>query len=291
MQQEARTHRPLSCRGHVLDFRKKPCVMGILNTTPDSFYDGGRHRDKALHHALSMISYGADIIDIGGESTRPGAEAVSADEEIRRTAPLIRELKKHTTIPISIDTWKAEVAEEALQCGASIVNDISGFTFDEALPDVCKKYQAAVILMHTTDRPDQMQWSTETGGPERDIVALVKTALEASVANAKAHGIDQIVIDPGFGFGKSVRENFILLKRLHEFHSLGLPVLAGLSRKSFLGHASQTHNAPLPSADDRLAATVSANTIALFNGADILRVHDVSEAVATAAIIKAVIEA
>ena len=291
MQQEARTHRPLSCRGHVLDFRKKPCVMGILNTTPDSFYDGGRHRDKALHHALSMISYGADIIDIGGESTRPGAEAVSADEEIRRTAPLIRELKKHTTIPISIDTWKAEVAEEALQCGASIVNDISGFTFDEALPDVCKKYQAAVILMHTTDRPDQMQWSTETGGPERDIVALVKTALEASVANAKAHGIDQIVIDPGFGFGKSVRENFILLKRLHEFHSLGVPVLAGLSRKSFLGHAVQTHNAPLPSADDRLAATVSANTIALSNGADILRVHDVSEAVATAAIIKAVIEA
>ncbi len=291
MPQDTGTERGLSCRKQVLDYRQKPLIMGILNATPDSFYDGGRHRQTALRHALSMISAGADIIDIGGESTRPGAEKVSADEEIGRTVPLIRALKQHTALPISIDTWKAEVAEEALRAGASIVNDISGFTFDDALPGICRKYRAAVILMHTAHRPEQMQWSTETAGSDRDIVTEVKTSLEISLAKARAHGIEEIVVDPGFGFGKSVRENFLLLKRLHEFHSLGYPVLAGLSRKSFLGQAIQTGDAPLSSPAERLTATVSANTIAILNGADILRVHDVGEAVETAEVVHAVTRA
>jgi len=276
----------INCAGRILDLSRGPVIMGILNTTPDSFYDGGRFQkkvsgidfDRALDHAVSMIRTGASIIDIGGESSRPGAEVISSAEEIERTAPLVALLRKRTDALISIDTYKADVAEKALQAGAHLVNDISGFTFDNRLPCICSSYKAAVILMHTQVKPDSMGWSTgiESGG--EDIMASVSRFLRKSIARAEGHGIKDIIIDPGFGFGKSVAENFRLLGQLNSLLILGRPLLAGLSRKSFLGHAltDPGHEPPPPS--ERLAATLAAETIALMNGASILRVHDVEAA-------------
>lgn len=277
----------LDCAGKILDLSARPAVMGIVNLTPDSFFDGGRfggdntgmNLDKALDSALTMVASGADIIDIGGESTRPGADAVSAAEEIRRTAPFIAMLRSRSDVLISIDTWKAEVAEAALDAGADIVNDISGFTFDPGLPALCGRRKCGVVLMHTPVRPGHMQWSHDTGSGGKDVVAAVLDVLGHSIDLARKHGIESIVTDPGLGFGKSVDENFRLLGRLDELHALGFPVLVGVSRKSFLGHAIRTGDGEIPGPSSRLDATTSANTIALLNGADILRVHDVEAAV------------
>ena len=276
----------INCSGKILDLSEGPKIMGILNTTPDSFYDGGSFQkdsnnpdlEQALAHALTMIRDGASIIDIGGESTRPGAIKIPAEEEIARTIPLITLLRQKTEILISIDTSKAEVAEKALQAGAHIVNDISGFTFDPALPHVCKKYQAAVILMHTPAEPAAMQWSTLTESGSEEILAKIRNSLLRSIALAEKHAIEDIIIDPGFGFGKSVEENFCLLGRLRELHCLQRPILAGLSRKSFLGHAISSPGGEISPPDERLPATIAADTIALMNGATILRVHDVAAA-------------
>lgn len=277
----------INCAGRILDLSHGPVIMGILNTTPDSFYDGGMFQKKvcgvdlerALDHAVAMIRAGASIIDVGGESSRPGAAVISSAEEIERTAPLIAVLRERTDALISIDTYKAEVAERALLAGAHLVNDISGFTFDKRLPCICSKYKAAVILMHTVVKPDSMGWSTaiESGG--EDIVASVCRFLGRSVARAEAHGIENIILDPGFGFGKSVAENFRLLGQLSSLLTLGRPLLAGLSRKSFLGHALADPGHDIPPPSERLAATLAAETIALMHGASILRVHDVEEAV------------
>ena len=276
----------INCAGRTLDISKGPVIMGILNTTPDSFYDGGAFQnelrgvdlDHALDHAMAMIHAGASIIDIGGESSRPGAEIISAAEEIERTAPLIALLRKKTDVLISRDTYKASVAEKALQAGAHFVNDISGFTFDHHLPDICSTYKAAVILMHTQVKPDSMEWSTGIGSGNEDIITSVSNFLSDSIARAEAHGINDIIIDPGFGFGKSVTENFRLLAKLHSLLALGRPVLAGVSRKSFLGHAITRPGHKMPPPSERLAATIAAGTIALCNGASILRVHDVEAA-------------
>ena len=276
----------INCAGRILDLSEGPVIMGILNTTPDSFYDGGTFKNEAraldlesaLDHALAMIRDGASIIDIGGESSRPGAAVVSVDEEIQRTAPLIALLRKRTEVLISIDTYKAAVAEAALRAGAHLVNDISGFTFDRHLPDVCHKYGAAAILMHTLVKPDSMLWSTGIESGEEDIVASVGRFLRDSIARAEAHGVDDIIIDPGFGFGKSVAENFQLLGRLDSLLALGRPILAGVSRKSFLGHAIARPGDETPPPSRRLSATLAAETIALCRGASILRVHDVEEA-------------
>ena len=285
----------LNCSGRVIDFSAGALIMGILNTTPDSFYDGGvLHAvsngvdlDRALSHALAMIEAGASIIDIGGESSRPGAAKISAREEIERTVPLIALLRQRSDIVISIDTFKAEVAEEALRAGADMVNDISGFTFDQQLPSVCRKYGAAVVLMHTAVRPEVMQWSTAAEAGEEDIVTRVSRFLARSIALAEEHSIEDIIIDPGFGFGKSVAENFQLLDRLDALLALGRPILAGVSRKSFLGHAITAPGGDTPPPSERLAATIAAQTIALMRGATILRVHDVAAAAASAAIIDA----
>ncbi len=276
----------INCADRILDLSEHPVIMGILNTTPDSFYDGGTLQkklsgvdlDRALDHALGMIRAGASIIDIGGESSRPGAELISAAEEIDRTIPLIALLHKKTDILISIDTYKAAVAEKALQAGAHIVNDISGFTFDNDLPCVCSKYRAGVILMHTPVKPDSMKWSTgiESGGI--DIISRVSCSLRESIARAEEHAIDDIIIDPGFGFGKSVAENFRLLGQLSSLLTLQRPILAGLSRKSFLGHAITDPGHEILPPAERLPATIAAETIALCNGASILRVHDVEAA-------------
>lgn len=283
----------LDCSGIMLDLSSSPAIMGIINLTPDSFYDGGTYSenhltpdiDKALDAALSMIQAGACIIDVGGESTRPGAEQVTTEEEIKRTVPFISRLRKKSDVLISVDTYKSAVAEEALKAGAGMVNDISGFTFDTCLPSVCSRYRCGTVLMHTPLRPGSMQWSHETGSSGDDIVTDVLRFLERSVTIARQHGISSIVVDPGFGFGKSVEENFTLLDRLDELHSLGCPVLAGLSRKSFLGQATRDGDRQIPPPSERLEATIAANTIALMRGASILRVHDVRAAAHARAVV------
>lgn len=289
------SHYRLDCAGRILDLTTEPAIMGIVNLTPDSFFDGGRFVggsrepgfDKALEIALGMVSNGAEIVDVGGESTRPGADTVSAEEEIRRTVPFIERLRARTDALISIDTYKSEVAELALQAGADIVNDISGFTFDGRMAEVCGRHRCGVVLMHTPIRPGSMNWSHDTGHGGPEIVGTVLRFLERSIQIARSHGIEAIVTDPGIGFGKSVRENFQLLARLDELHSLGYPVLAGLSRKSFLGQAIRRADAQIPQPSERLEATTSANTIALLNGADILRVHDVEAAVQARSVVLA----
>ncbi len=276
----------LDCAGKLLDLSSRPAIMGVVNLTPDSFFDGGRFTgataatdlEKALDCALRMVDEGAEIIDVGGESTRPGAEAVGAEEEIERTARFIALLRSRSGVHISIDTWKAAVAEAALDAGANIVNDISGFTFDPAMAPLCGRRKCGAVLMHTPVRPGEMRWSHDTGGGEGNIVARVRSFLERSVGIARSHGVESIVTDPGIGFGKSVGENFLLLARLDELHALGCPVLAGLSRKSFLGQAIRREGREIPPPSERLDATTAANTIALLGGADILRVHDVAAA-------------
>lgn len=266
----------------VLDLSSEPKIMGIVNMTPDSFYDGGVFGvdvGMAVEHALGMVEAGAAIIDIGGESSRPGAERISAEEEIARIVPVISILRERTDVLISVDTYKAAVAERALQAGAHMVNDISGFTFDADLPMVCQRYGAAVVLMHTPLRPEVMGWSMGAGSDEEDVVTRVSGFLRRSIAVAEEHGITDIIIDPGFGFGKSVEENFRLLGRLGELLELGRPILAGVSRKSFLGHSITVPGGEMPPPSERLAATIAAGMIALAKGASILRVHDVAEAV------------
>ena len=284
----------IQCRDLELDLTGRAKIMGILNTTPDSFYDGGTFPagsrkagiDLAVEKALEMIEEGADIIDIGGESTRPGAQKVDTEEELRRTLPVIDELRRQSDILISIDTYKAAVAEQALLAGAQIINDISGFSFDPHIAEVCRRYSAAAVLMHTTGRPDSMKWShQETGAAGTDIMTRVKNGLLHSLKKAEIHGIHNVILDPGFGFGKNVPENYELLRRLRELQTFRRPMLAGLSRKSFLGKALQKHpDKPVPPPEDRLTATIAANTIAVTNGANILRVHDVKEAAETLAV-------
>jgi len=276
----------LTCADKTLELGGEAKIMGIVNTTPDSFYDGGSlqanaggvNLDRALEQAMAMVCDGASIIDIGGESSRPGAETISAEEEIKRTVPLIARLRTSSDVLISIDTYKAEVAEAALRAGANIVNDISGFTFDSHLPAVCRRYRAAVVLMHAPIKPELMRWSTATSSGEDDILERVIRSLANSISIAEQHGIEQCIVDPGFGFGKSVAENFRLLGHLQRLHELGRPLLVGLSRKSFLGHAITDAGEPTAPPSERLAATIAANTVALMQGAAILRVHDVQAA-------------
>lgn len=283
----------LDCSGRVLDIAAKPAVMGIINLTPDSFFDGGTFGaesaaldfDKALDCALAMIDAGASIIDVGGESTRPGSKQVSCREEISRTVPFISMLRKKTDAVISIDTYKSDVAEKALMAGAGIVNDISGFMFDSKLPEVCRKHACCVVLMHTAHRPEKLKWSPETGSGSTDIIERVMNSLRYSIEIAKKHNISGIVVDPGFGFGKSIHENFRLLGNLEKFHELGYPLLAGVSRKSFLGEAVRKAGTPAPQPSERLTATVAAETVALLNGANILRVHDVESALQARAVV------
>jgi dihydropteroate synthase len=289
----------LNCSGTILDLSTRPAVMGIVNLTPDSFFDGGSYAaeaqepdiNPALESTLAMVGAGAEIIDIGGESSRPGAAYVSAAEEIRRIVPFISLLRRHSKVLISVDTYKAEVAEAALRAGANIVNDISGFTFDSGMPEVCGRHRCGVVLMHTPARPEGLQWSHDTETPDRDIVGQVLDFLGRSAETARKHGIESIIVDPGLGFGKSVEENFRLLGRLDELHALGFPVLAGVSRKSFLGQAIRRCGAEAPPPSARLNATISANTVALLNGADIIRVHDVEAAVHARSVILALRDA
>ncbi len=272
------------CRDFTLDFSQRPRIMSVLNLTPDSFSDGGKFYhdehidfDAVCEVALQMERDGADILDIGGESTRPGATPVSADEEKRRILPAIERISKKVRIPISVDTTKASVAEAALRAGASIVNDISGFRLDKDMTSVCARFGAAAIVMHLPQRPEHLQWSYHDQTRYTHLVEEVKASLSDSIRLGEQAGIASIAIDVGFGFGKSVQSNFELLGRLAEFRSLGRPILVGLSRKSFIGKViSKTSEVAPPS--ERLFGTIAANTIALMNGANLLRVHDTKAA-------------
>ncbi len=250
---------------------QRPLIMGILNVTPDSFSDGGCFcsPDAAVDHALQMVEQGADLIDIGAESTRPGAPLVTAEEELRRLMPVLERLSGQITVPISIDTWKAPVAQATLAAGAEIINDISGLTFDPTLSEVVARRQAGLVLMHTRGRPDRMQQDTRY----QDLLGDVAAFLAASLQTAAAAGIpaERIVLDPGIGFGKDTAGNLELLRRLRELRGLGRPLLVGTSRKRFIGATLGRDDTR-----DRLLGTAATVALAVTEGAAILRVHDVA---------------
>ena len=249
---------------------ERPLIMGILNVTPDSFSDGGRYAtvDQAVEQALQLEEEGADLLDIGGESTRPGAPAVSATEESTRVLPVIEALANRLTIPISVDTWKSSVAEACLAAGAEIINDISGLQFDPALAEVVARHQAGLVVMHTRGTPRQMQLDTVYA----DLLGEVSASLLQSAATARSTGIaqQQIVLDPGICFAKDLSGNLELLRRLPELCCLGYPLLVGTSRKSFIGKALQRE-----ATADRLFGTAATVAHAVTSGARIVRVHDV----------------
>lgn len=252
-----------------LPIGKRPLIMGILNATPDSFSDGGKYNDvdKAVERVLLMAKHGADIIDIGGESTRPGAKKVDADEEIDRTLPILEKLKGKLTVPISIDTRKSKVARAACEAGAVIINDISGLVEDEEIALVAKEYNTRLILMHILGTPETMQSNIHYNNLIGDISDFLKSA----AIKAEGYGIprEKIIIDPGIGFGKTVEDNFSILKNIPALKKLGYPILIGASRKSFIG---KTLDLPV---EDRLEGSLAASLYAVIHGADIIRVHDV----------------
>ncbi len=249
---------------------QKTLIMGILNVTPDSFSDGGLFVSPqvALDRAQEMLAEGADIIDIGGESTRPGSAHVSVKEELSRVIPIIEIVAQNTRAPISVDTYKAEVAREALECGATIVNDISAATFDPEMPMVLAKTKCGAVLMHIPGTAQNLHYKPQYG----DVVKEVSEFLSDSVARLLNAGAEKsrMLIDPGFGFGKTVDENLELIRRLYELKSIGLPILVGTSRKSTIGAIL----GGLPP-EDRMEGTAATVAIAIANGADVIRVHDI----------------
>ena len=262
----------LTWQSFSLDFSKKTYLMGILNVTPDSFSDRGQYFDRglAIKRAHEMVEEGADIIDIGGESTRPGSEPVSLQEEIARTIPIIEEISKKIKVPISIDTYKAEVAKRAMDAGASIVNDISGLRFDPEMPKVVSKYKVPVIIMHIKGTPKNMQTNPIYKALIPEIMDYFRESIRLAVESGIAE--DKIIIDPGIGFGKTFDHNLEIIKNLHEFTLLEKPLLVGPSRKAFIGKILA--DAP---ASERLEGTAAAVAISILNGANIIRVHDVKE--------------
>ena len=271
--------------GRSLPIGTRTLVMGVLNVTPDSFSDGSQFLspDVAIAHAEKMIAEGADIIDVGGESTRPGAALVNPDEEVNRVAPVIEELAKRINIPISIDTTKAQVARAALDAGAAIVNDVSGLRFDFHIADEVAETGAGLVLMHSRGTPATMHRLP----PVADIIEEIKSSLRSSIAMANRRGVksDSIVIDPGIGFGKSYEQNIELIAKLDQFSSAfpEMPILIGTSRKSFIGKVLD--DAPVT---DRLHGTMATVTAAVLRGAHIVRVHDVKAAVETVRIADAI---
>src|SRR5688500_6374850 len=266
-----------------LPIGERTLIMGVLNVTPDSFSDGNQflNFDKAIAHAEQMIEEGADIIDVGGESTRPGGEPVTAEEEIQRVVPIIEELVKRSTVPISIDTTKSQVARTALSAGAGIVNDISALRFDFYVADEAAKVSAGLVLMHSRGTPATMHKLP----PVPDIMEEVTRSLNASIKMAERRGVkrESIVIDPGIGFGKSQEQNVELVAKVDQLIAAfpDYPVLIGTSRKSFIGRIlADDSGAPAP-ADERLHGTMATITAAVLKGAHIIRVHDVKPAAET----------
>lgn len=256
--------------------------MGVLNVTPDSFSDGGYYfqRDQAIEHGLAMAGHGADIIDVGGESTRPYADKISLREELDRVIPVIQGLSKELKIPISIDTLKAQVAEEALAAGASIINDISAFRSDKRMVSVAAKAGVPVILMHMKGTPSNMQDNPVYD----DLISEIKDFLTQASDRAVKGGVDKslILVDPGIGFGKSFDHNLEIIKELHQFKELGMPIILGTSRKAFLGHLLNKE------AHERDTGTMATIAAGVMNGAHIVRVHNVKKALETVKVIDAI---
>ena len=252
-------------------FKDKPLVMGILNVTPDSFYDNGAFfsRDRALDHALRMIDEGADIIDVGGESTRPFSEPTPRAEELARILPVIEAVRKHSDVPLSVDTYKAVVARAAIAAGADIINDISSLSFDPDMADVVAGSGVPVVLMHIKGTPRDMQKDPTY----KDVVGEIREFFVERIAFAKSAGIDEenIVIDPGIGFGKQLQHNLTIIKELGRLKELGQPLLIGTSMKSFIGRIMGT-----TALEDRAEGTLASVAMSVWNGADIVRVHDVA---------------
>ena len=256
----------MKCGNHILKF-DRTLVMGVLNVTPDSFSDGGLFVDagKAVEHAKQMIEDGADIIDIGGESTRPGSEPVSDEEEFARVGPIMQKLAK-LDVPLSIDTYKPFVARKCVEVGAGIINDITGLGNQE-MTDLASELKVPVVVMHMKGEPRNMQQNPVY----KDAVKEIKDFLRERILKAKSAGIDDIIIDPGIGFGKTTEHNLQILKRLDEFKELKCPILVGPSRKSFIGNVAGLK------VNERLEGTLASVAIAVMNGANIVRAHDVKE--------------
>jgi len=268
----------LKLRSRTLALGKRTLVMGVLNVTPDSFSDGGQFLDRehAIEHALAMEAAGADLLDVGGESTRPGSSGAPAKEELARVLPVLQELRDRLKIPISIDTQKFEVAEAALDAGAEIINDVSGLKNDPRIAEVAASSGVPLILMHMRGEPRTMQ----KGKFARDVLRDVITGLRKSVSIARQARVlkSQIVLDPGIGFGKSFAQNYELLEKLPHLAKLGYPLLVGTSRKGFLGTTLARDGKPIPP-QDRIWGTAATITVSILNGAHIVRVHDVPEMV------------
>lgn len=280
----------LNWKSHTLELGRQTRIMGIVNVTPDSFSDGGRfyNTDAAVEQALQLVASGADIIDIGGESTRPYAQEVDAEEEMNRVVPVIRALATRIPVPISIDTTKASVAEAALNAGASIINDISAFSMDPPIAKLAARHAVPVIVMHMLGKPRTMQINPTY----KDVVTEVRDYLGAAVETAMAAGINKemIIIDPGIGFGKTLGHNLLLIKHLQALAALEVPILVGPSRKTFIrklvtppGRAELAPDHPLVETGTQAAVAAS-----VFNGAHILRVHDVANTRAMVTILDAI---
>jgi len=256
---------------YLLEFNGRTHLMGILNVTPDSFSDGGMFFDKktAVEHGIRLAGEGADIIDVGGESTRPRAEPVPLEEELKRVIPVIRELAGEVDVPISIDTYKSEVAKEAIEAGASIINDISGLRFDDRMAGLAAETGVALVVMHIKGTPRDMQVDPHYD----DLLKEIGDYLSGSIEIAVEAGVkkENVIIDPGIGFGKRIEDNFILIKNLEYFRALGQPLLIGPSRKSFLWKTLKV------STDETLEATAAATAASVLSGADLIRAHDVKE--------------
>ena len=267
---------------HTYDFSKRTHIMGILNVTPDSFSDGGKFYDqeRAVRRGVEMAEEGADFIDVGGESTRPGSEPISLDEELRRVLPVIGPLAKEVSVPISVDTYKSEVAARVLDAGAVIVNDISGLHFDGRMADVVAQHGASIVLMHIKGTPRTMQQNPEY----EDVVGEICGYLGVGVRLAEQKGVRQIFVDPGIGFGKKLEHNIEIFRNLAEFQRFGYPVLIGPSRKSFIGAVLD-----LP-VEERLEGTAAAVAVSIAHGAHVVRVHDVKQMKRVAKVVDALLK-
>lgn len=281
----SRTHYTIHCRKRTFTLGKRTLLMGVLNVTPDSFSDGGLFFDKeaATARGLKMVEEGADLIDIGGESTRPGSKPLGLDEELRRVIPVIESLAKEMDVPISIDTYKSDVAKKAIEAGAQIINDITGLQLDPSLSQVAAKEDVPLVLMHVRGNPETMQKNIHYESLFSEIIQYLKD----SIQRAESAGVnpEKIIIDPGIGFGKTVDDNLLILKNLQEFKILGKPLLLGTSRKSFIG---KILNADVT---ERLEGTLSSIVVGVLNGAHIIRCHDVIQAKKAIAIADAVRQA
>jgi len=264
-------------------FGDRPVIMGILNVTPDSFYDGGKlcTPDVAIAHALRLVDEGADIVDVGGESTRPYSDATPVEEELRRVIPVVNGIRARSTVFLSIDTYKATVAREAINAGADMINDVSGLTFDPAMGDVVAESGVPVVIMHIRGMPKEMQVSPQY----EDVIGEIKEFFIDRVRFARQCGVDgkNIILDPGIGFGKRLQDNLTIIRDIHRFKELGYPIMIGTSMKAFIGKLAGS-----PELEERVEGTLASLAISLWNGADIVRVHDVKKAKKVATLVHAV---